>query len=261
MGRSLALGLLRSNWPAGALCGADPDPQQRERLRREAGIEVHAQGAAAAAGADVVVLAVKPASMADTLRGLAAALREHQPLLISVAAGVRMESLEDWAGARLPIVRAMPNTPALIGAGAAGLYCGPGVSPERKLLAQRILGAVGTVQWVDREELLDAVTALSGSGPAYFFLMMEGLIDAAVRQGLTPEQARELTVQTALGAARMAAGPDSPAVLRQQVTSPGGTTEQALRVLEECGLRQALADALEAARCRAAELGRRPKRD
>lgn len=257
MGRCLAGGLIRSGWAAGALCGVDPDPGQCERMRRETGIDTTAAGHGAVLNADAILLAVKPQAMAETVRGLANALQARRPLIITVAAGIRLDALARWVGAPMPMVRAMPNTPALIGAGATGLFCGAGVSAEQRSLTERILGAVGLVQWVDHEELLDVITALSGSGPAYFLLLMEGLIQAAVRHGLTPEQARLLTVHTALGTARMvAAGADSPEQLRRQVTSPGGTTEQAVRVLEESGLRDTLARALAAAQRRAAELAR-----
>ena len=258
MGRSLAGGLIRAGWPMQQVLAVDPDAGQRERVRRETGIFTTADGVAAIAGADVVVLAVKPQGMGNTVRTLAEALRARRPLVITVAAGIPMAAIHAWVGARLPLVRAMPNTPALIGAGATGLYCGTDVTPEQRQLAERILGAVGIVQWVEKEELIDVVTALSGSGPAYFFLMMEGLIQAAVELGLTPAQARALTVQTALGAARMAgAGTDDPAELRRQVTSPGGTTEQAVRVLEESGLKETLIRAVRAARQRSEELARK----
>lgn len=262
MGRSLAGGLIQAGWTADTLQGVDPEAGQRERVRRETGISVTADGAAAVAQSDVVILAVKPQVMKDTVRKLAEALRARRPLVLTVAAGIRMESIQAWVGAPVPLVRAMPNTPALIGAGATGLCCGAGVSAEHRRHAERILGAVGTVQWVQKEELLDVITALSGSGPAYFFLVMEGLIQAAVELGLTQAQAQALTVQTALGAARMAvAGADGPAELRRQVTSPGGTTEQAVRILEESGLREILARAVQAARRRSEELARKFGKD
>ncbi len=258
MGRSLAGGLIHSGWSADALQGIDPEPEQRDQLRLQTGVSVTADGAAAVASAGVVVLAVKPQSMKDTVRGLAEVLRRHRPLVITVAAGVRIESIEAWIGESVPLVRAMPNTPALLGAGATGLYCAAGVSAAQRQLAERIMSAVGTVQWVENEALLDVVTALSGSGPAYFFLVMEGLIQAGVELGLSPAQAQALTVQTALGAARMAAeGTGDPAELRRRVASPGGTTEQGLRVLEESGLREILVRAVQAARQRAEELARK----
>jgi len=258
MGRSLAGGLIHAGWSADALQGVDPAPEQRDHLRLQTGVSATADGAAAVARADVVVLAVKPQGMKDTVRELAETLRKHRPLVISVAAGVRVESIEAWIGAPVPLVRAMPNTPALLGAGATGLYCNAGVSAAQRQQAERILGAVGMVEWVENEALLDVITALSGSGPAYFFLVMEGLIRAGVELGLSPAQAQALTVQTALGAARMAAaGTSDPSALRRQVTSPGGTSEQGVRVLEESGLAEILLQAVRAARQRAEEMARK----
>ena len=258
MGRSLAGGLIHAGWSADALQGVDPDPNQRDQLRMQTGINATADGAAAVSRAEVGVLAVKPQGMKDTVRELAETLRRQQPLVITVAAGVRVESIGAWIGTPVPLVRAMPNTPALLGAGATGLYCTAAVSAPQRQLAERILGAVGTVVWVENEALLDVVTALSGSGPAYFFLVMEALIEAGVELGLSQAQAQALTVQTALGAARMAAaGTEEPAALRRRVTSPGGTTEQGLRVLEESGLRAILVRAVQAARQRSEELARK----
>ena len=256
MGRSLAGGLIQAGWSADALHGIDPEPEQREKLKLQTGISVTADGTAAVSRADVVVLAVKPQGMRDTVLELGEALRQHRPLVITVAAGVRIESIQSWIGAPVPLVRAMPNTPALLGASATGLYCTADVTAAQRLLAERILGAVGIVQWVEKEALLDVITALSGSGPAYFFLMMEGLIRAGVELGLSPAQALTLTVQTALGAARMAAAGADPADLRRQVTSPGGTTEAGVRILEENGLQETLVRAVQAARQRSEELAR-----
>lgn len=257
MGRSLAGGLVRAGWNPAGITGIDPDPAQRERAARETGIGTGTDASAAVTDAAVVILAVKPQAMRATVRDLAAALRAADPLVISVAAGIPVAAIQGWAGVPLAVVRTMPNTPALIGAGATGAWAGAGVSAARRELAGRILGAVGIVQWVEQEALLDVVTALSGSGPAYFFLVMEALMDAAVARGLTPEQARVLTLQTALGAARMAAAAqDGPDQLRHDVTSPGGTTERALRVLEQGGLRELVARALAAAELRAGEMAR-----
>jgi pyrroline-5-carboxylate reductase len=254
MCRSLIGGLIKDGVPRGRLRGADPVAAQRDRVR-ELGIEVLSENAAAAKGADVVVLAVKPQSMREAVASLAEPLRREAPLVLSIAAGIRMDTIRGWIGADLPLVRAMPNTPALIGAGASALCAGERTGPGHRELAEKILRAVGTVVWLKDETLMDVVTALSGSGPAYWFLMMEALEAEAVHLGLPQEQARLLTIETALGAARMALESSAdPAELRRQVTSPGGTTERALRVLEEGGFVELLARALAAARDRSAEL-------
>jgi pyrroline-5-carboxylate reductase len=255
MCRSLIGGLIRDGMQPARLRGADPLAEQRDRVRELFGIEVLADNTAAAAGADAVVLAVKPQSMRDAVQSLADVLRSGKPLVLSIAAGVRLESIRAWLGADLPLVRAMPNTPALIGAGVSALVAGDRAGPRHRELAESILRAVGTAVWLDDEALLDVVTALSGSGPAYWFLMMEALEAEAVNLGLPQEQARLLTIETALGAARMALeSPSDPAELRRQVTSPGGTTERALQVLRDGGFVELLARALAAARDRSAEL-------
>ncbi|MEK7734411.1 MAG: pyrroline-5-carboxylate reductase, partial [Pseudomonadota bacterium] len=175
---------------------------------------------------------------------------------VSVAAGVRIGDLERWLGGNLPVVRVMPNTPALIGSGASGLFANDRVTNEQRDRAEAIARAVGVTVWVSSEAQLDVVTALSGSGPAYFFLVMEALEEAAIARGLPREQARLLALETAFGAAKMALeGADEPQRLRRQVTSPGGTTEAAVKVLEDGGLRKLFAEALVAAERRAGELG------
>jgi len=255
MSRSLIGGLLKDGVAPARLRGADPQPAQRDLIRAQLGIETLADNAAAAKGAAVVVLAVKPQAMKDALASIAEVLRRESPLVLSIAAGIRMETIRTWLGADLPLVRAMPNTPALIGAGASALCAGGRAGPEHRELAEGILRAVGTVVWLEDEALMDVVTALSGSGPAYWFLAMEALEAEAVKLGLPREQARLLTIETALGAARMALeSAADPSELRRQVTSPGGTTERAIKVLEQGGFATLLARALDAARDRSAEL-------
>jgi pyrroline-5-carboxylate reductase len=201
------------------------------------------------------VLAVKPQVMADVAQDLAPAVREHRPLVLSVAAGIRIEHLGHWLGDDCAIVRTMPNTPAMLQAGATGLFASDTVSEEQRNLAESIMRAAGITIWVEDEGLIDAVTAVSGSGPAYFFLFMEQMIRSAQSLGLGEEEATLLTLQTALGAARMALeSDDSPATLRAKVTSPGGTTEQAIRVFEQEGLERILKKAMTAARDRSIEL-------
>ncbi len=255
MARALAGGLINSGWDRSRLILADPDAGQRDGIHALLGLEVHADNAAVAARADILVFAVKPQALAVAAQALAAVAQQRRPLVVSVAAGVRIEDLERWLGGNLPVVRVMPNTAVLVGAGACGMYANAHVNEAMRSQAESILRAVGVAVWVEREALLDAVTALSGSGPAYFFLTMEALEQAAIAQGLSREAARLLTLQTAYGAAKMALeGAEEPATLRRRVTSPGGTTEQAVQVLEAGGLRRLFHDALEAAARRAREL-------
>src|SRR5690606_34227573 len=185
MGSSLIGGLIADGVSPGRLRGADTDPAQCERVRERFGIAAGTDSTAAASGAQVVVLAVKPQVARATVTGMAEVLRRERPVLLSIAAGIRLESLRAWVGADIPMVRAMPNTPALIRAGAAALYAGPGTKEEHRERAESILRAVGAVVWLDDEDLMDAVTALSGSGPAYFFRMIEALEEAAVELGLS----------------------------------------------------------------------------
>jgi pyrroline-5-carboxylate reductase len=206
-------------------------------------------------GADVVVLAVKPQVMRSVLEPLQSIAQKQRPLLVSVAAGIREASLNSWLGGNLPIVRCMPNTPALVQAGATGLYANPQVNKEQRSLAESILRTVGITLWFDDEAKLDTVTAVSGSGPAYFFLVMEAMQAAAESLGLKPDDAKLLVVQTALGAARLALESEQqPAELRKQVTSKGGTTEAALNQLNAGGLVPLFAEALKAAEERSKEL-------
>ncbi len=204
---------------------------------------------------DAVVLAVKPQTLPTLARELATELSDNVPLFISIAAGIRAADLQNWLGQSVPLIRVMPNTPALVQSGAAGLYAGVAASAEHKILAETLMNAVGISTWVETEAQMDALTALSGSGPAYFFLVMEVMEKAAIDLGLSAEQAKQLTLETAYGAAKMArASSESSATLRQQVTSKGGTTEQALNVLQAEGIETMFAQALQAASARSAEL-------
>ncbi len=254
MGRCLLGGLLTDGYPAAQLRAADADPVQLARLSAETGVRTSVDNAEAVSDADIVVLAVKPQQMHKVAGDLAAPLASRRPLIVSIAAGIRIADLRRWIGT-LPIVRAMPNTPALLGCGAAGLYAGEDVSDEQREQAEGILRAVGLTVWVGSEALIDAVTAVSGSGPAYFFALMEWMENAGTQLGLSREQARLLTLQTALGAARMAIESSvDPASLRKQVTSPGGTTERALGIMNENDMGGIVEQALAGARRRAAEM-------
>jgi len=254
MANSLIRGLLENGVPAGHLWAADVDADKLAQLESDCGINT-AGSEDIAASVDVLVLAVKPQVMAVVCARIAASLAGRQCLVISIAAGITSEQLLNWLGSATAVVRCMPNTPALVGCGATALYATAATSPTQRQLAEAILSAVGLALWLEKEADMDAVTALSGSGPAYFFLFMEAMQDAALELGLDAETAHQLTCQTALGAARLAAVSESTtAELRRQVTSPGGTTEQALKQFEEGGLRRLVKQALQAARLRSQQL-------
>jgi pyrroline-5-carboxylate reductase len=255
MASSLVGGLLANGYPAQQLCVAEPDAKKQQLLQQQFGITVSGDNRQAAAQTDVLVLAVKPQILQTVCRSLADSVQQRRPLVISIAAGIRSTDIERWLGGNCPLVRCMPNTPALVQAGATGLFANAQVNAQQKQLAEDILGAAGITLWVAQETLLDAVTAVSGSGPAYFFLLMECMQKAGEQLGLDAHSARQLSLQTALGAARMAtAGDDDPATLRNKVTSKGGTTEAAINCFQQNGLEDLVTKALTAARDRAIEL-------
>ncbi len=255
MASALIGGLLARGTPAAAITVIEPSADQRGALARRFGVAVHADPGSVATRTDVVILAVKPQQMREAVQALRPVLSGQ--LVVSVAAGVRAADLSRWLGGHRRIVRAMPNTPALIGQGATGLAALPGTADADRQQAEHIMQAVGVTVWVDDETLLDAVTAVSGSGPAYVFRFIEAMIAGGERLGLSREQARALTLQTFVGASRLAADSDEePSVLRERVTSRGGTTAAALAVLDERGLAEHVSAALDAACRRSAELGR-----
>ncbi|GMR19832.1 MAG: pyrroline-5-carboxylate reductase [Gammaproteobacteria bacterium] len=257
MARALAGGLLANGWPAENIIMADPDANQRQSITSNLGIATKASNNEVAQQADCLVLAVKPQVLHAVTTGLAESVQARQPLVVSIAAGIRLDDLEQWLGGKLSVVRAMPNTPALIGSGASGLFANTRVDAAGRDTAESLLRATGVTVWVKNEDLLDVVTALSGSGPAYFFFMMEALEQAAVDQGLDRDTAHLLTLETALGAAKMALeSREELQQLRHRVTSPGGTTEAAVSVLESEGVRQAFAKAITAACHRSQELAK-----
>lgn len=256
MARSLIGGLLADGYDPNYIWVSDPGAAQREALHSQFAVNTTADNLDAVAKAGIVVLAVKPQVLREVATSLAPGVQHHRPLIISIAAGVREPDLRDWLGGNVPVVRTMPNTPALVGSGATALFANPLVSERQRQSAESLLRAVGLTVWVEDEGLLDGVTALSGSGPAYFFLVMEVLEQAGINLGLSPESARLLTLQTAFGAAKMALeSSEGPALLRARVTSPGGTTEQGIAVLQEGGLEALFARALAAACQRSRELG------
>jgi pyrroline-5-carboxylate reductase len=255
MARSLVGGLIANGWPTSRIILSDPEPSQRLAVEKRLKAKAYALNADVAARAKVLVLAVKPQAMRTIATEIAPIVRRAHPLVISIAAGIRIADLERWLDAKVPIVRAMPNTAALIGAGAAGLYGNGLVDQRQRAVAETILRSAGVTAWLGDESQLDIVTALSGSGPAYFFLVMEELERAAIEAGLEPSTARLLTLETAYGAAKMALeGAEEPAVLRARVTSPGGTTERALSILVQGGLAPLLHQAVRGATERAREL-------
>lgn len=255
MATSLIAGLIADGYDSQLITVSDLDSEKLAQMAARFGIHTEPDNAKAIEDAGIVVLAVKPQVLESVARGLAETLQKTQPLVISIAAGVQETILRDWLGGDVTLVRSMPNTPAMIQSGATGLHAGPGVTDEQRDMAENILRAVGLTRWVDDETQMDAVTAVSGSGPAYFFLIMEAMEAAAIEMGLDNETARLLVLQTALGASRMAMeSSDSPATLREKVTSPGGTTERALGILEEGKLRELFAKALRGAQTRSQEL-------
>jgi pyrroline-5-carboxylate reductase len=261
MARSLIGGLVRTGIDAADIAVAEPNAQLRDALARDFGVQVHGDNVAAARGAQVVLLAVKPQVMPQVCTGLATSVQRDSPLVISIAAGIRVDQLDGWLGGSVALVRSMPNTPALIGAGASGLFANAAVDASQRELAERVLGAAGLTVWIDEEDQMDVVTALSGSGPAYFFLLVEALEDAAVAHGLGRDAARALATQTALGAGRMLREDgEAPARLRERVTSPGGTTQAALDAFAAGGLRELVATAIAAATMRGRELSAGPVR-
>jgi pyrroline-5-carboxylate reductase len=255
MARSLVGGLIADGWDPGRIRVADPDPQQTDQLAQRFSVTTTRDNHTALERADAVVLAVKPQVIKSVVGELAEVIAAQRPLVISIAAGIRATTLRGWLGMDTAIVRTMPNTPALVQSGATALFANPAVSEEQRNLAESVLRAVGLTLWVDDEDLMDAVTALSGSGPAYFFLFMEALQDAGTDLGLPVETARLLTLQTAFGAAKMALeSTEDAAALRQRVTSPGGTTERALDYLRQHGFEATVLGALQAAAARSREL-------
>lgn len=256
MASSLVGGLVADRYPAERITVTDPGASKRERLSQQFGVRTTDDNRAAVERADVVVLAVKPQVIREVIEGIAETLAQRRPLVVSIAAGVRESDISRWLGYAGPVVRCMPNTPALLQSGVSVLYPNARVDAAQRDIAESILRAVGTVIWIDDETLMNIVTAISGSGPAYFFRFMEAMEAAAVARGLERDKARLLVIETALGAARMALeSGDDPGQLRANVTSKGGTTAAALEVLEQGGLGALVDRAVGAAHDRSVELG------
>ena len=262
MARSLIGGLVATGMSNKDISVSEPKAGLREKLTKDFGVNALEENASAVMGANVIVLAVKPQILQEVVTPLGSLVAKARPLLISVAAGVTCSSIERWIGGDPALIRVMPNTPALIGAGISALYANSNVGVDQRALAEKIVTAVGKTVWIEEESLMDAVTAVSGSGPAYFFYIMQAIHDAAVREGLDTETARLLSLETALGAARLAiASTEDPGNLQAQVTSPGGTTEAAIKVLDNSGVSDTLRQAVSAARARGGELAKLLDRD
>ncbi|MET0849162.1 MAG: pyrroline-5-carboxylate reductase [Pseudomonas sp.] len=253
MAASLIGGLRAKGLDAAQIRASDPGADTRAKVQAEHGVEVFAENADAIQGADVVVLAVKPQAMKAVCEAIRPSLKPNQ-LVVSIAAGITCASMNNWLGAQ-PIVRCMPNTPALLRQGVSGLFATAEVNAEQRQQAEELLSAVGIALWLEEEQQLDAVTAVSGSGPAYFFLLIEAMTAAGVKLGLPADIAAQLTVQTALGAAHMAVASDVDAAeLRRRVTSPAGTTEAAIKSFQAGGFEALVEKALGAAAHRSAEM-------
>ena len=256
MARSIIGGLMEAGHPADTIAVGEPNEDARARLAELGPLVLPASNEEVVGGAALVVLAVKPQVMEQVARPLAEAVQASGSVVMSIAAGITCAQLERWLGP-VPVVRCMPNTPALLGVGAAGLYATPKVDAAGRALAESVMEAVGTATWVDEERQVDAVTAASGSGPAYYFLLMEKMVAAGTELGLPESTARALVLQTALGAARMAVESGvAPAELRRQVTSPGGTTAAALEAFEAGGFGELVSRAMHDAAARADALAR-----
>ncbi len=254
MASALIGGLLNNGFPAKEIAVIEIGEERRANLEKRFGVRCFAEPDATALNCDALLIAVKPQQMREACLPLQSLL--DRQLVISVAAGLRLADLSGWLGGHDKLVRAMPNTPALIGAGVTGLYALPSVSEAERLGAERIMNAVGSSLWVSEEEQIDAVTALSGSGPAYVFYFIEALQQVAAELGFSARQARHLSIETVLGSAKLAALSEEPAsVLRERVTSKGGTTEAALSEMNRLGLKEAIVAGVKAAHARSGEIG------
>lgn len=256
MARAIAGGLLRGGMHAKDVAIGEPSATQADRLRKELyGVLVADDNARVAAGADIVLFAVKPQILKSVCQELSRTVQQRKPLIVSIAAGARSDDIERWLGGNLDVVRVMPNQPALVDQGVSALFANARTSEGRRELAGRIMSAVGVAVWVKDEDLLDAVTAVSGTGPAYFYLLIDILIDFSVKSGIDAATARVLAVETARGAASLAlAECESMKALIERVRSPGGTTTAAFEQLEADGVHDIFMRAIEAARLRATEL-------
>ena len=257
MASAIIGGMLDSGFKAANIWVSAPDDNHLQSIRKQFGVSVTTDNRYCAEQADMAVLAVKPQVMASVCSDIAPVVQNTRPLMVSIAAGLEASTLDEWLGGGLPLVRVMPNTPSLVGKGAAGLYANDQVKEKQKAMVESVFNSIGSALWVDDESLLHAVTALSGSGPAYFFLMLEALEEAATDAGIAGETARALAIQTMAGAAEMAGRSEhDPGQLKRNVMSPGGTTEQAIQTFEEGGMRDLVKKAYSAAYKRSGEMAK-----
>jgi pyrroline-5-carboxylate reductase len=258
MAQAIIGGLLAKGHDAGSITVTEPLAATRQRLEHEFKLKTFDSGLDTTLAPALIVLAVKPQQMREVALALAPQLAQlaSKPVMLSIAAGIRLQDLQRWLGGHTQLARCMPNTPALIGAGISAVYAAPAVDPVQRDAIGAVLAAVGQVLWVESENQLDPATAVSGSGPAYVFYFIEALQQAAIELGFESQAAQQLALETFLGAARLAARSSDPvSVLRERVTSKGGTTERALASLQASAVKQHIVDAVLAANARAIELG------
>ncbi len=257
MASSIIGGLVKQGYPADRITACDPNTDNLDKLNNDFAITTSTDNQQASRHADIIILSIKPQILKAVVEDLKDTIgnRDTRPLIISIAAGISGQHIQQWLACEIAIVRCMPNTPSLVQQGASGLYANSNTSAQQKQHAEQLLQTVGYTTWVADESLIDAVTAVSGSGPAYFFLLMEAMIEAGIQQGLDHNSAAKLTLQTALGAATLACNSDVAVdELRRRVTSPGGTTERALQHFEKAGLKSIVADAMKACAERSEEM-------
>ena len=254
MANAIVGGLVQKGLTANNIMASAPSEEHLEQIKSNWGVQTSSDNIAAAKQADIIVLSVKPQILKQVCESLSSSLA-HRPLIISIAAGIELKSLSEWLGEEQAIVRCMPNTPAQVLKGASGLISNSHVSEEQKELSAELFSGIGIVEWLADESQMHSVTALSGSGPAYIFMMIEAMESAAIKQGIKAETARKLAAQTVLGAAQMVLSGDvSPAQLKKNVMSPGGTTERAIQAFEENNLVGIVDKAMQAAADRSQEL-------
>lgn len=254
MANAIIGGLVQKGLSAENIIASAPSEEHLTQVKENWGVRTASDNNASVKQADIIVLSVKPQILKEVCESLSSSL-SHRPLIISIAAGIELSSLNDWLGEAQAIVRCMPNTPAQVLKGASGLMANPYVSDEQKALSTELFSGIGVVEWLSDESQMHSVTALSGSGPAYIFMMIEAMESAAIKQGIKAETARKLAAQTVLGAAQMVLSSDvSPAQLKKNVMSPGGTTERAIQTFEESDLMGIVDKAMQAAADRSEEL-------